>query len=141
MFRIVPLAIIRSFSLYTQQWYMLYSLRAGSVRSVLILLASCQQNCDVYHCCVYSEKLLMTGRGTVRNMESFDILLTVHLSIFISVIKQIDAQKFCFIISLFHATTCFEHMCSSSGGQNCITQPLVSSHLNGRNMSPDITQL
>ena len=25
--------------------------------------------------------------------------------------------------------TCFEHMCSSSGGQNCITQPLVSSHL------------
>jgi len=26
---------------------------------------------------------------------------------------------------LFHASTCFEHMCSSSGGQNCITQPLV----------------
>ena len=30
---------------------------------------------------------------------------------------------------LFHAFTCFEHMCSSSGGQNCITQPLVSSNL------------
>jgi len=29
----------------------------------------------------------------------------------------------------FHAFTCFEHMCSSSGGQNCIMQPLVSSHL------------
>jgi len=26
---------------------------------------------DVYHCCVYSEKLLMTDRGTVRNMQSF----------------------------------------------------------------------
>jgi hypothetical protein len=26
---------------------------------------------DVYHCCVYSEYLLMTGRGTVRNMQSF----------------------------------------------------------------------
>jgi len=25
---------------------------------------------------------------------------------------------------LFHASTCFEHMCSSSGGQNYITQPL-----------------
>jgi len=46
--------------------------------------------------------------------------------IFISVINQLDAQNFCFTISLFHASTCF--MCSSSG-QNCITQPLVSSHL------------
>jgi len=27
------------------------------------------------------------------------------------------------------AFTFFEHMCSSAGGQNCITQPLVSSHL------------
>jgi len=45
----------------------------------------------------------------------FDVLLTVHLSIFISVINQIDAQTFCFIISLFHAAICFEHMCSSSG--------------------------
>jgi len=26
---------------------------------------------DIYHCCVYSEKLLMMDRGTVRNMESF----------------------------------------------------------------------
>ena len=47
-------------------------------------------------------------------------------SIFISVINQLDAQNFCFTLSLFHASTCFEHMCSSSGGQNCITQPLVS---------------
>jgi len=59
----------------------------------------------------------------------FDVLLTVHLSIFISVINQLDAQNFCLTVSLFHASTCFEHMCSSSGGQNCITQPLVSSHL------------
>ena len=46
MFRTVSLSIIRSFSLYTQQWYMSYrfadSLRAGSGRNVLILLASCQ---------------------------------------------------------------------------------------------------
>ena len=36
MFQTVPLSIIRSFSLYTQQWYMSYrfvdSLRAGSGR-------------------------------------------------------------------------------------------------------------
>jgi len=62
----------------------------------------------------------------------FDVLLTVHLSIFISVINQPDAQNFCFTISLFHASTCFEHMCSTSGGQNCIIQHLVSSHLYGQ---------
>jgi hypothetical protein len=71
MFRIVPLSNIRSFSLYTQQWYMSYrfadTLRAGSGWNTLILLASCQQNVyDIYHCC--SEKLLMLDRGTVRNM-------------------------------------------------------------------------
>ena len=40
---------------------------------------------------------------------------------FISVINQLDAQNFCFTVSLFHASTRFEHMSSSSGGQNCIT--------------------
>ena len=46
-------------------------------------------------------------------LSTFDVLLTVHLSTFISVINQLDAQKFCFTISLFNASTCFEHMCSS----------------------------
>jgi len=75
MFRTVPLSIVRSFSLYTQQWYMSYSLRAGAVRNVPAhkqdqegksLFTSCQQTC--MFCCVYSEKLLMMDRGTVRNM-------------------------------------------------------------------------
>jgi len=53
IFWTVPLSIIRSFSLYTQQWYMYYrfadNLRAGSGRSsMLILLASCQQTCKTY---------------------------------------------------------------------------------------------
>jgi hypothetical protein len=34
--------------------------------SVLILLANCQHNLyDIYHCCVYSKKLLTMDRGTV----------------------------------------------------------------------------
>jgi len=41
-------------------------------------------------------------------------------------INQLDALNF--IMSLFHASTCFEHLCSSSGGQNCTIQSLVSSH-------------
>ena len=54
MFRTVSLSIIRSFSLYTQQWYMSYrfgdSLRTGSGwSSIMILLASSHQNlCDIY---------------------------------------------------------------------------------------------
>ena len=57
MFRTVPLPIVSSFSLYTQQWFMSYSLRsAGSGRSVLILLASCQQTCMTYTTAVYTVK-------------------------------------------------------------------------------------
>ena len=53
----------------------------------------------------------------------------INIRLFISVINQLDAQNFCSTINLFFASTCFEHMCPSSGGQNCITQPLVSSQL------------
>ena len=62
MFRTVPLSIIRSFSLYTQQWYMSYrfaadSCGAGSGRSVLILLHSClQQTCMTYTTAVCTVK-------------------------------------------------------------------------------------
>jgi len=70
MFRTVLCPSSGIFALYTQQWYMSYrfadSLRAGSGQncsSVLILLASCNCNLyDIYHCCVYSAKLLMMDR-------------------------------------------------------------------------------
>jgi hypothetical protein len=56
MFRTVPLSIIRSFSLYTQQWCMSYS-----------LLTACEQDQDgtQFHSdpAHYSEKLLMMDRG------------------------------------------------------------------------------
>jgi len=47
---------------------------------------------------------LITKSGKTHS-PNFDILLTVHLSMFISVINQLDAQNFCFTISLFHAST------------------------------------
>ena len=75
MFRTVPLSIIRSFPLYTQQWYMSYRfadiLQAG-LESVLILLASCQQTCMTYTIVVCTvKKFLMMDIRTVRNMWSF----------------------------------------------------------------------
>ena len=47
-----------------------------------------------------------------------------HINIYLFInINQLDALNF--IMNLFHASTCFEHMCSSSGGQNYIKQSLV----------------
>ena len=65
MFRTVPLSIIRSFSLYTQQLYMSYRFAEFRPDPDRKLSANLY---DIYHCCVYSEKLLMMDRGTVRNM-------------------------------------------------------------------------
>ena len=36
-------------------------------------------------------------------------ILRKQVKIFIPVISQLDAQNFCFTITLFHASTCFEH--------------------------------
>jgi uncharacterized Tic20 family protein len=60
----------------------------------------------------------------------FDVLLTVHLSIFISVFNQLDAQNLFYNKFYFMPLHVSSNMCSSPGGQNCITQPLVSSHWN-----------
>ena len=57
--------------------------------------------------------------------RSKHVALTHITFLFVSVINQLDTQNFCFTVSLFRASTCFEHMCPSSGVQNCITQPLV----------------
>ena len=71
MFRTVPLSIVRSFSLYTQQCYMPYrfadrimTFRPNPARKLSASLY------DIYLCYVYSKKLLMMDRGTVRNMQS-----------------------------------------------------------------------
>ena len=78
MFRTVPLSIIGSFSLYTQQWYMSYSsadsLRTGSEQNWFHPDPARKLSANLYdinHFRVYGEKLLTTDRGTVRNMKSF----------------------------------------------------------------------
>jgi hypothetical protein len=53
VFRTVPLSIIMSFPLYTQQWYMSW---AGPEWNILILLASCQQTCMTYTIAVCTVK-------------------------------------------------------------------------------------
>jgi hypothetical protein len=78
MFRTVPLSIISSFSLYTQQWYMSYSfadsLRAGSGRNVLILLAY-----NVHMCisvCVYIYMIHILRRMAVEKVNGKQEILS-----------------------------------------------------------------
>jgi len=49
IFHTVPLSVIRSFSLYTQQWYMSYRFADN-------LLTSCQQTCMTYTIAVFMAK-------------------------------------------------------------------------------------
>jgi len=51
MFRTVPLSIIWNFSLYTQQWYMLYRFADS-----FSLFTSCQQTCMTYTIAVCTVK-------------------------------------------------------------------------------------
>ena len=85
MFRTVPLSINRSFSLYTQQCVVditglliacCHCTHSNGICHTGLLTACCSQAVSkpvmsTTHCCVYSEKLLMMDRGTVRNMQSF----------------------------------------------------------------------
>jgi len=110
MFRKVPLSIIRSLSLYTQQWYMSYrfvdSLRsAGSGRKWLGSAAGGADLYDIYHCCVYSEKLLMMDRGTVRNMKFYSknkFEKLVHLVGFIIRVRGNDVIGDTCHIAVYH---------------------------------------
>ena len=49
MFRTFPLSTVRSFLLYTQQWYM-------SHRFAVSLVANCQQTCMTYTIAVFTVK-------------------------------------------------------------------------------------
>jgi hypothetical protein len=87
MFRTVPLSIIRSFSLYTQQWYIpcrfADSLRAGSG----LPLTSCQQTCMTYTIAVFTVKTPdYIQRNCLKHVEFYSknkLEKSVHLVGFI----------------------------------------------------------
>ena len=95
----------------------------GEVRQeacVVIVVAFITKVCSVKGSYSHNKLIIST------KVNYFTTELTVHQYLFIN-IKQLDALNF--IISLFQPCTCYEYMCSSSGGQNCILQSLVSSHI------------
>jgi len=69
---------------------------------------NCVKGTSYEMCCINDR--FATCNGPIELCEQFfGVLLTVHLSIFILVINQLDVQNFCFTKVLFHASTCFEH--------------------------------
>ena len=58
-------------------------------------------------------KVLYKGLLKTKGYK-FGVISKTNILIYLN-IKKIDALNF--IMSLFHASTCFEHMYSSSGGQ------------------------
>jgi hypothetical protein len=94
----------------------------STTESYLAYFARCKSSSGVYESLFITDTELCTF---------FYVLLTVHLSLFISVINQLDAQNFCFTISLFYASTCSDHhvLIVRRSKLYYIIQPLVSSHL------------
>ena len=75
MFRRVPLSTIRSFLLYTHSTSRIRMFHPDPARK----LSSNQY--DIYHCCVYIEKLLMMDKGTVqKHIVSFQHLKNWEIS-------------------------------------------------------------
>jgi len=90
MFRTAPLSIISSFSPYTQQWCTSYS----SFTNIYLLYLFYSKNKfeKSAHLVGFFIRIYHDARSPERQFF-FDVLLTVHLSIFISVFNQLDAQN------------------------------------------------
>ena len=74
--------------------------------------------------CMCIKKWREDGSLEPKHVANYVLMTTIYV-VYLN-INPLDALNF--IMSLFHASTCFEHTCSSSGGQNCTVQSLVSSH-------------
>ena len=129
MFRTVTPSITRSFSLQTQQWYMstrftdslltrgFHRTHSNGICHTGLLTAWSNLSAnmyDIYHCCVYSEKLLTMDRGTVRNIQSFipkinlrnKFLQLVLLHEFITMHGQLNVKFSCALFYVLSSVAC-----------------------------------
>ena len=120
MFQTVLLSIIRSFSLYTQQWYMSYSLRAGSRQLQFHPDPARKLSANLYVLLCVQWKIPDDGqRNCLKHVEfyfknKFEKLVHLHGLIIRTHIlycwrkkDQLDVT-WCFI-SLLMCSTCFGH--------------------------------
>jgi hypothetical protein len=80
----------------------------------------------------YHSRIVICLRHLIHHNVVILIILTFFWPCILLYLSQYLTNlmhKICFTIRFISCLYMFEYMCSSSGGQNCITQPLVSSHL------------
>ena len=76
-----------------------------------------------------SHQKIQDGISNASESKDFDVFLTVHLSIFIVVLNQLDAQNL-FYNKCISCLYMFRAPCAHRQEvKNCIIQPLVSLHL------------
>ena len=115
MFRTVPLFSIRSMD-------------QNGTSSILILLTSCQKNLfDIYHCCVYSEKIHDDGQSNCpKHVEfysknKFDEHLVGFIGREYFIYMRENDQRDALFVPLIYSNWTILYMirtndCSSSGG-------------------------
>jgi len=115
MFRTVPLSILRSFSLYTQQWYMSYrfadSLRAGSGWNALIS--------RIYS---WNKTLHVSNSYSIHHQEFFTVhtAMVYVIQVCWQLASRIRMERINFLnLFLEWNSTCFGKFCPSSGVFHC----------------------
>ena len=114
MFQTVSLSIIKSFSLYTQQWYKLSRFcwqLASRIRTEPRKLS--ENLYDIYQCCVYSEKTPDDGqRNCPKHVEFYsknESEKSVHLVGFIIRIHNAKFTPYMFKMTVSESRTGFWH--------------------------------
>ena len=108
-----------------KQWKCLVLIKTSQIYAYISVHHERKAGYQKWYCAI------LLSLNSVKNYKWFFFLIFCWLCISIYLflnINQLDALNF--RISLLQACTCLEHMCSSSGGQNCIIQSLLSSHWN-----------
>jgi len=119
-----------SFGYFPGVWLLYADVSEHSICSIFKgwMLSTGQNTAKVWNQEYLIPFLFSTNHSQDKHFSFFFNIFWPWISIYLFInIEQLDALNF--IISLFQASTCFEHMCSSSGGQYCVIQSLVSSHI------------
>ena len=106
MFRTVPLSIIRSFSLYTQQWCMSYRFADSWIRTELQFRPDSARKLsanlyDICHCCVYSKKTPDVQRNCQKHVELYSKNKFEKLVHLVGFIIRIQKKKYVFCVDLY----------------------------------------
>jgi len=128
MFRTVPLSIVSSFSLYTQQWYMSYRFADSLTASRPSLFASCLQTCEQAETCLFLylwceninsvnlEFSAVTCRSALSSLQQPVTLIVLFVAHLVSVTSDVCIQTQALRYSLTNLITFSVHSITATTG-------------------------